>query len=94
MNDDHASATISMVKHYIPGLDVNDYVQEAIINRIDTLGMDIKITRNPDDNDVLPGQPQQFKVRLPFPEPVTERAAVKDAIVTMTRASAKEEKRI
>lgn len=88
MNDDHSEATIAMVKHYIPALGGENYVQEAIINRVDSMGMDIKITRDPEDNDTLPGQPQQFKVRLPFPEPITERAGVKTAIVEMTRASA------
>jgi putative heme iron utilization protein len=88
MNDDHMSATVAMVKHYIPGLDIENYVKEAIINRVDSVGMDIKITRNPEDNDTLPGQPQQFKVRLPFPEPITERGGVKTAIVEMTRAAA------
>mmetsp|Transcript_18039 Transcript_18039/g.37203 ORF Transcript_18039/g.37203 Transcript_18039/m.37203 type:complete len:343 (+) Transcript_18039:82-1110(+) len=88
MNDDHSSATIAMVKHYIPGLGGDNYVQEAMINRVDSMGMDIKITRDPEDNDTLPGQTQQFKVRLPFPEPITDRGAVKTAIVEMTRASA------
>lgn len=88
MNDDHSSATIAMVKHYIPGLDGDQYVQEAMINRVDSMGMDIKITRDPEDNDTLPGQPQQFKVRLPFPEPIKDRGAVKNAIVEMTKASA------
>ena len=88
MNDDHQSATIAMVKHYIPGLDSDDYVKEAVINRVDSLGMDVKITRDPDNNDQLPGQPQQFKVRLPFPKQVTERGDVKVAIMEMTNASA------
>mmetsp|Transcript_15891 Transcript_15891/g.36642 ORF Transcript_15891/g.36642 Transcript_15891/m.36642 type:complete len:350 (+) Transcript_15891:135-1184(+) len=89
MNDDHMDSTIAMVKHYIPGLNASDdYVQKAEINRVDSMGMDIKITRNPEDNDTLPGQPLQFKVRLPFPEPITERGGVKTAIVDMTRASA------
>mmetsp|Transcript_42530 Transcript_42530/g.102492 ORF Transcript_42530/g.102492 Transcript_42530/m.102492 type:complete len:95 (-) Transcript_42530:64-348(-) len=88
MNDDHQSATIAMVKHYIPGLDNDDYVKEAVINRVDSLGMDVKITRDADNNDQLPGQPQQFKVRLPFPKQVTERGDVKVAIMEMTNASA------
>tara|TARA_B110001450_G_scaffold245878_1_gene259398 strand:- start:451 stop:792 length:342 start_codon:yes stop_codon:yes gene_type:complete len=88
MNDDHSSATIAMVNHYIPSLDGDCYVKEAVINRVDSLGMDIKITRDTENNDRLPGQPQQFKVRLPFPEPIKERAGVKSAIVEMTRTSA------
>lgn len=91
MNDDHSEATVAMVKHYIPGLDGDNYVREAIINRVDSMGMDIKITRDPEDNDTLPGQPQEFKVRLPFPEAITERGGVKTAIVEMTRASAPKE---
>jgi hypothetical protein len=92
MNDDHQSATIAMVEHYIPGLKGDNYVKEAVINRVDSLGMDVKITRDPDMNDQLPGQPQQFKVRLPFPRPVTERGAVKTAIMEMTNASAEKAK--
>jgi putative heme iron utilization protein len=88
MNEDHMEATVAMVKHFIPGLGGENYVQEAIINRVDSMGMDIKITRDAEDNDTLPGQPQQFKVRLPFSEPITERGGVKTAIVEMTRASA------
>lgn len=88
MNDDHSSATIAMVKHYIPGVDGENYIQEAMINRVDSMGMDIKITRDPEDNDTLPGQAQQFKVRLPFPERITGRGGVKTAIVEMTQASA------
>jgi putative heme iron utilization protein len=89
MNDDHMSSTIAIVKHYIPGLDGGDYVKEAVITSVDSLGMYVKITRDPEDNTRLPGQPQQFKLRLPFPSPVTERKDVKVAIVEMTNASAK-----
>eukprot|EP00535_Pseudo-nitzschia_heimii_P006866 CAMPEP_0197187650 /NCGR_PEP_ID=MMETSP1423-20130617/16273_1 /TAXON_ID=476441 /ORGANISM="Pseudo-nitzschia heimii, Strain UNC1101" /LENGTH=364 /DNA_ID=CAMNT_0042639283 /DNA_START=151 /DNA_END=1245 /DNA_ORIENTATION=- len=89
MNEDHQSATIAMVRHYVPGLAATEgYVREAIINRVDSVGMDVKITRDPDDSTTLPGQPEQFKVRLPFPEPIVDRGAVKTAIVEMTRASA------
>jgi len=88
MNDDHSSSTIAMVNHYIPSLDGDDYVKEAIINRVDSVGMDIKITRDPDNISRLPGQPQQFKVRLPFPKAISERGGVKLAIVEMTQVSA------
>ncbi|VEU34526.1 unnamed protein product [Pseudo-nitzschia multistriata] len=88
MNDDHSEATMAMVRHYVPGLDAEGYVEGALINRVDSLGMDVTVTRNQADETTLPGQPQQFKVRLPFPEPITERGAVKTAIVEMTRASA------
>jgi putative heme iron utilization protein len=89
MNDDHMSATIAMVKHYIPGLaGAENYVQAAEITSVDSLGMYVKITRDPENDDQLPGQPKQFKLRLPFPRPVTERKDVKSVIVEMTQASA------
>jgi len=88
MNDDHMESTIAMVKHYIPGLaGAENYVQAAEITSVDSLGMYVKITRDPDNEDQLPGQPKQFKVRLPFPRPVTERKDVKSVIVEMTQAS-------
>lgn len=91
MNDDHMDSTIAMVEHYIPGLKVegdgDKYVQAAEITSVDSLGMYVKITRDPENNDQLPGQPKQFKLRLPFPRPVTERKDVKTVIVEMTQAS-------
>lgn len=87
MNDDHMDSTIAMVEHYIPGLKGDNYVQAAEITSVDSLGMYVKITRDPENNDQLPGQPQQFKLRLPFPRPVTERKDVKTVIVEMTQAS-------
>jgi putative heme iron utilization protein len=89
MNDDHMGSTIAMVEHYIPGLAGDNYVQEAAITSVDMLGMYVKITRDPENEDRLPGQPQQFKVRLPFPRPVAERKDVKSVIVEMTQASSK-----
>ena len=80
MNDDHMDSTIGMVAHAIPGLDVS----EAIITSVDSLGMYVKCTRTPRASD----QPQQFKIRLPFPRRVVERKDVKDVIVEMTRAAA------
>mmetsp|Transcript_4520 Transcript_4520/g.10034 ORF Transcript_4520/g.10034 Transcript_4520/m.10034 type:complete len:326 (+) Transcript_4520:60-1037(+) len=77
MNDDHQDSTIAMVGHAIPGLDVT----EAVITSVDSLGMFVKCTRTPRASD----QPQQFKIRLPFPRRVTERKEVKDVIVEMTR---------
>jgi putative heme iron utilization protein len=95
MNDDHMESTIAMVKHYIPSLDADNYIQAAEITSVDSLGMYIKITRDPENNEQLPGQPLQFKLRLPFPRPATERKDVKNVIVEMTQASmgtAKDEK--
>ena len=95
MNDDHMDSTIAMVEHYIPSLKVDDddessskYVQAAEITSVDSLGMYVKITRDPENNTQLPGQPQQFKLRLPFPRAVTERGDVQNVIVEMTRTSA------
>lgn len=80
MNEDHSDSTIAMVAHAIPGLDVS----EALITSVDSLGMYVKCTRTPRASD----QPQQFKIRLPFPRKITERKEVKDVIVEMTRAAA------
>ena len=72
-------STIAMVAKDIPGLDVS----EAIITSVDSLGMYVKCTRTPRSSD----QPQQFKIRLPFPRRVTERKDVKNVIVEMTQAA-------
>jgi len=82
MNDDHMDATIAMVNHYV-GLDVT----EAVITSVDSLGMFIKVTRTPRASD----QPQQFKLRLPFPRQAEDRKDVKTLIVEMTQESAKKE---
>ena len=87
MNDDHMDSTIAMVEHYIPGLAGDNYVKAAEITSVDSLGMYVKVTRDEENNDRLPGQPKQFKLRLPFPRPVTERKDVKNVIVEMTQAS-------
>jgi putative heme iron utilization protein len=97
MNQDHMAATIAIAEAMVPGLTVaennnnnnnnhhpNRYIQEAFITRIDSLGMDVKITRDPHNDQQLPGQPQQFKIRLPFPTPVQDRKDVKVAIMQMT----------
>lgn len=89
MNDDHMDSTIAMVQHYVPSLDLEGYIKEAVITSVDSLGMYVKVSRDPENNEQLPGQPQQFKLRLPFPRPVTERKDVKGVIVEMTQASAK-----
>lgn len=81
MNDDHMESTIAMVAHAIPGLDVS----EAVITSVDSLGMYVKCTRTPRASD----QPQQFKIRLPFPRRIEGRKDVKDVIVEMTRAASK-----
>ena len=80
MNDDHMESTIAMVAHDIPGLDVS----EALITSVDSLGMYVKCTRTPRASD----QPQQFKIRLPFPRKIETRKDVKDVIVEMSKAAA------
>jgi len=82
MNGDHMSATIGIVSHYIPGL----VVTEAEITSVDSLGMYIKCTRIPRASN----QPQQFKIRMPFPRRAENRGDVKGLIVEMTQAAAKD----
>lgn len=79
MNEDHMGATIAMIAKDIPGMDVSD----AVITSVDSLGMYIKVTRTPRASD----QPQQFKLRLPFPRPAQDRADVRSIIVEMTQAA-------
>jgi len=81
MNDDHQESTIAMIESQVPGINA----QEAIITSVDSLGMFVKITRSPEDNAE---QKQTFKMRLPFPREATDRKAVKEIIVEMTRAAA------
>lgn len=73
MNEDHADSTAAMIKHYV-GITVS----KATILGIDRLGMSVSCERGKD----------QFKARLPFPRPATDRKSIKDLIVEMTRASA------
>lgn len=80
MNEDHMGSTIAMVSHAIPGLDVS----EAVITSMDSLGMYVKCTRTPRASD----QPQQFKIRLPFPRRIEDRKDVKAVIVEMSKAAA------
>jgi len=80
MNDDHQEATIAMISNEIPGMEV----KEAMITSVDALGMYVKVTRTPRASD----QPQQSKLRLPFPRPATDRKDVRTIIVEMTQAAA------
>lgn len=79
MNDDHMESTIAMIDAQIPGLNV----EEAMITSVDSLGMYIKVKRTPRASD----QPQEFKLRLPFPRPAVERVDVKKLIIEMTNGS-------
>ena len=92
MNEDHMSATIAIAEAAVPGLAGDNYVKEAMISRVDSLGMDIKITRDKDNNERLPGQPEQFKIRVGFPSRIEDRAGVKVAIMEMTNAAAEKAK--
>jgi len=80
MNEDHMDSTIAMIADQIPGMDVSD----AVITSVDSLGMYVKVSRTPRASD----QPQQFKLRLPFPRQAQDRKDVKDIIVEMTRSAA------
>lgn len=91
MNDDHMEATIAMVENYVPGLKGDNYVQAAEVTSVDSLGMYVKVTRDPENEDRLPGQPKQFKLRLDFPRKAEDRKDVKTLIVEMTQASAPKE---
>ena len=80
MNEDHQDSTIAMIANAIPGLEVD----EAVITSVDSLGMYVKVSRTPRASD----QPQQFKMRLPFPRKAEDRKDVKNVIVEMTQAAA------
>jgi putative heme iron utilization protein len=80
MNQDHQDATKAMILAQIPGLEV----EEAIITTIDSLGMYVKCKRTPRASN----QPQEFKIRLPFPRRAQDRKDVKSLIVEMTQAGA------
>ena len=95
MNEDHMSSTIAMVEAMVPGmkptLDDDDddeasvpKITEAIITSVDSLGMYVKVTREAP----VAFLPQQFKLRLPFPRPATDRKDVKTLIVEMTQMAA------
>jgi len=79
MNGDHQDATIAIIANEIKGMDVT----EAVITSVDSLGMYVKVTRTPRAGD----QPQQFKLRLPFPRQAENRKDVKTLIVEMTQAA-------
>ena len=75
MNADHADSIVAMTKHFV-GLTV----EEAKIANIDALGMNLAVKRDG----------ETFKIRLPFePGPATDRKAVKDAMVGMTKTAMK-----
>lgn len=75
MNDDHADSIQAMVKHYV-GIPTT----EAQIISMDSLGMTVKAKL-----DFAGGG--YSKIRLPYPRPVTERKAIKEVLVEMTKSS-------
>lgn len=83
MNEDHMDSTIAMIASQIPDL----VVEEALITSVDSLGMFVKVTRIPRASD----QPQQFKIRLPFPRRANDRKDIKEIIVQMTKAASKKQ---
>lgn len=86
MNEDHMEATIAMVQAAVPGMeaDPDNKITEAIITSVDSLGMYVKVTRE----KPVKYLPQQFKLRLPFPRPAEDRAAVKTMIMELTQQAA------
>ena len=87
MNEDHMSATIAMIHAAVPGMeeDPSNAITEAFITSVDSLGMYIKVTRE----KPVKYLPQQFKLRLPFPRPATDRKDVKALIVELTQQASK-----
>ena len=82
MNEDHSDATLAMVKG-LPGLE-DMKLKAAEIVSVDSLGMYIKVTREPG----IAFMPEQFKLRLPFPRKAENRGDVKTLIVELTQAAA------
>jgi hypothetical protein len=86
MNDDHMSSSIAIVQATVPGMKPNDdtpEITEALITSVDSLGMYVKVTR-PTAVGFLP---QQFKLRVPFPRPASDRKDVRQLIVELTQAA-------
>ena len=84
MNQDHSEATLAMVKG-LPGLEDVKLTAAEIVS-VDSMGMYVKVTREPG----VSFQPEQFKLRLPFPRAAADRGDVKTLIVEMTQAGAKQ----
>ena len=73
MNEDHADANLACARHFL-GLDAS----AAEMCSVDRLGVDLRVTLE---------DGERMKARLAFPEPAEDRKAVKDRIVTLTRAA-------
>eukprot|EP00218_Dolichomastix_sp_CCMP3274_P007286 CAMPEP_0170143258 /NCGR_PEP_ID=MMETSP0033_2-20121228/9812_1 /TAXON_ID=195969 /ORGANISM="Dolichomastix tenuilepis, Strain CCMP3274" /LENGTH=271 /DNA_ID=CAMNT_0010379691 /DNA_START=77 /DNA_END=892 /DNA_ORIENTATION=+ len=74
MNADHSDSTVACV---LAATGVA--VSSASIVSLDKIGLNI---------EAVTADGEQTKLRLPFPEPATDRKAVKDQIVAMTKAAA------
>lgn len=74
MNEDHASSTLAIVKHFVP-LDID--ISAAKLQTLDRLGMEVECssTEGP------------FTCRVPFTRPADDRKAVREVIVEMTKAA-------
>jgi putative heme iron utilization protein len=75
MNEDHASSTAAIVAH-----EVGVPVEDALIVGLDALGMTVKATMKFASGGVT-------KIRVPFPQRVTDRKGIKTALVAMTQAA-------
>jgi len=79
MNDDHTDALKDYVQ-YLVGVEGDiDHIE---MKRLDKYGFDVRVTKG-DDSGVL---------RIPFTNPVTERKAVKEAIVALSQQVAAKKK--
>ena len=77
MNDDHASS----LKQYVEVLVGTSPVKSAEMKRLDRFGFDVRV------EDEQTGS--KGVLRVPFPEPVTERKDIKNAIVALSQECAK-----
>ena len=77
MNEDHADSLIDIVWHQCGGLPIIN----ATMVDVDYLGMTIK-------GEVTLGNKGGYtKIRVPWQQPVTDRKALKDTIISMARAA-------
>lgn len=77
MNDDH-SDSLKQYLQWLVGVDAST-VESAAMKRLDKYGFDVRVTQ----------QGGSGVLRVPFPEPVTERGAVKNAIVALSKECAR-----
>ena len=75
MNDDHASSIMDYLA-YIVGVGADTEMEKAEMKRLDRYGFDVRMTQPGGASGVL---------RVPFPEPVTERKDIKSAIIALSK---------